>query len=114
MNSTPRSQVKQCAELFCAEIGMQVPKIVFTPSKRYLGMARTYHRAIHISGSALNEISMYDVLETVQHEIIHLKTRKHGHGAPFQRLCARYGVDERETSPVLPRYMDWAHFVRED
>ena len=114
MDAIPRSQVKQCAEQFCAEIGMPVPKILFTPDKRHLGVAQTYHRAIHISGWGLNEISMYDMIETVQHELIHLKTRKHGHGAPFQNLCARYGVDARESSPVLPRCMDWAHYVRED
>ena len=110
-----RELVEKAAKFFCDEIKLPLPAIHYTSSDRFMGYAQTYHRVIRMSRWYMSKASTYEMIETIQHELLHLKTRKHGHGIPFQRLCNKYGVDARAESPILlPRCMDWVHYLKED
>jgi len=109
-----RALIEKAARLFCKEINLTIPKINYTSNDYFVGYAQTYHRAIRISRWWLSRASTHDMIETVQHELLHLKCRRHGHGERYQRLCQRHGVDGRAESPIMPFCMNWVHYVRED
>ena len=109
-----RDLCEKAAEMFAKEIGIRKPKINYCRRSDFVGYSFSYHRVIRVSLFMADRMADSELITTVQHELMHLKNRKHGHGPEFQELCKRYGVDGREYDPaILPWYLEWTYLIAE-
>ena len=109
-----RDLCEKAAEMFAKEIGIRKPNINYCRRNEYLGFSWPYHKTIRVSLYTKDAVADSELITTIQHELMHLKNRKHGHGPEFQELCKRYGVDGRAVSPaILPAYLEWTYLIAE-
>ena len=91
---------------------MPAPSVIFArkcgEEQTAFARAYPYRRKVTFFLNHIKKVSYYEIVEIVQHELIHILYRKNGHGKEFQKLCSLYGVSPLEENlNVVPRYLEW-------
>ena len=80
---------------------LKLPVLRLSDTRRRLGQWDGEHRCLEISRPLVLERPWPEVVEVLKHEVVHqfIDERMHveesAHGATFQRICARLGIDGR-------------------